>query len=258
MGEFDKVDEMPRRVMVLFFVVDTSGSMEDDGKLESVNTTVREIIPEIRDIAASNSDAQIKIAALEFSSGVEWMYPQPKLAEEFEWRDLEAGGLTDFGEACVELSNKLTVGENGFMSEAKGSFAPCIILLSDGQPTDNYKHGLEKLKGKRWFQKAIKIAIAVGNDVSDKMVLQEFTGNSEAVIQVHTKDQLRKIIRFVSVTPSEVASRSSSVGIGAPETKQEEVLEKIKDEVDNNPDFNGVEIGTEPPKYEDEWSSNGW
>ena len=90
------------------------------------------------------------------------------------------------------------------------------------------------------------------------MVLQEFTGNSEAVIQVHTKDQLRKIIRFVSVTPSEVASRSSSVGIGAPETKQEEVLEKIKDEVDNNPDFNGVEIGTEPPKYEDEWSSNGW
>ena len=257
MGEFDKVDVMPRRVMVLFFVVDTSGSMEGD-KLESVNTTVREIIPEIRDIAASNSDAQIKIAALEFSSGVEWMYSQPKLAEEFEWRDLEAGGLTDFGEACVELSNKWTVGENGYMSEAKGSFAPCIILLSDGQPTDNYKHGLEKLKGKRWFQKAIKIAIAVGNDVSDKMVLQEFTGNSEAVIQVHTKDQLRKIIRFVSVTPSEVASRSSSVGIGAPETKQEEVLEKIKDEVDNNPDFNGVEIGTEPPKYEDEWSSNGW
>ena len=65
MGEFDKVDEMPRRVMVLFFVVDTSGSMEGD-KLESVNTTVREIIPEIRDIAASNSDAQIIIASLVF------------------------------------------------------------------------------------------------------------------------------------------------------------------------------------------------
>lgn len=257
MGEFDIVDQVPRRVMVLFFVVDTSGSMKGD-KLESVNTTVREIIPDIRDIAAGNTDAQIKVAALDFSSGVDWMYPQPKLVEEFEWIDLEAGGLTSFGEACVELSNKLTIGEGGFMSEAKGSFAPCIILLSDGQPTDNYKHGLEKLKGKKWFQKAIKIAIAIGNDVTDKGMLEEFTGNAEAVLQVHTKDQLKKIIRFVSVTPSEVASKSSSVGVDAPETKQEEVLGKVKEEVLNNPDFEGVEIGTDPPKYEDQWNNSGW
>lgn len=127
MGAFDQVDEVPRRVMVLFFIVDTSGSMKVGGKIDSVNTAVREILPIISSLSAQNSDAQIKIAAMEFSSGTEWMYPQPIEVENFEWRDLQAGGLTCFGEACVELCGKLST--KAFMTQATGSYAPVIILL---------------------------------------------------------------------------------------------------------------------------------
>ena len=42
--------EIPRRTMVLFFIVDTSGSMEGK-KIGAVNTAIREVIPEIRDIS---------------------------------------------------------------------------------------------------------------------------------------------------------------------------------------------------------------
>ena len=255
MGAFDNVDEIPRRVMTLFFVVDTSGSMSGE-KICSLNVAAREVMPFISDLSSSNADAQIKIAVLEFSSGTEWMYPQPMDAENFQWRDLEAGGLTDLGEACIELGNKLST--KAYMTEATGSFAPAIILMSDGEPTDDYKRGLEKLKANNWFKAAIKVAIAIGSE-ADQNVLAEFTGLSEAVLTVHNKEQLKKIIHFVSVTASQIASKSASVGKDDPETKQEENVEKLKEALDNNSDLQGVDVGTDVPAAGDaDWGADGW
>jgi uncharacterized protein YegL len=42
----DKI-EIPRRTMVLFFVIDTSGSM-DGSKIGVVNTSIEEVIPAIK------------------------------------------------------------------------------------------------------------------------------------------------------------------------------------------------------------------
>lgn len=198
MSQFDNVDAIPRRTMTLFFVVDTSGSMAGE-KIASVNTAVNEVIPYIEDISSSNADAQIKIAALEFSSGTEWMFSSPVESENFKWRDLEAGGLTSLGEACKELDSKLSK-TNGFMAEATGSFAPAIILMSDGEPTDDYKHYLDKLKGNSWFKAAIKVAIAIG-DQANNNILAEFTGNSEAVLTVHNKEQLKKSFALFRLQP---------------------------------------------------------
>lgn len=251
MGAFDEqVDMVPRRTMVLFFLVDTSGSMEGE-KISSLNVAIQEVLPYIKDISTSNADAQIKVAALEFSSGTEWMYPQPMDVDDFIWRDLEAGGLTCLGEACVELNNKLSA-SHGFMNEAAGSFAPAIVLFSDGEPTDDYKRGFEKLKNNNWFKAAIKVAIAIGDD-SDPNILAEFTSNKEAVLTVHNKEQLKKIIRFVSVTASQVASSHASVGKDAPATKQEENVEKINDALKNDTDLQGVESGTDVSKGTDDW-----
>lgn len=252
MSAFDNVDVVPRRTMTLFFVVDTSGSMEGE-KIESVNTAVREVLPYIEDISSNNADAQIKIAALEFSSGAEWMYSSPIESENFQWRDLEAGGLTSLGEACKELNDKLSR-THGFMVEATGSFAPAIILMSDGEPADNYKYSLEKLKENNWFKAAIKVAIAIGDD-ANQSVLAEFTGNKEAVLTVHNKEQLKKIIRFVSVSITQVASTHSSVGKDAPETKQEEMVEKIADTISNDNDLQGVDLGTDVTPGTDDWGN---
>ena len=190
MGAFDELEVVPRRTMTLIFVVDTSGSMDGE-KIASLNQAVEEVIPFIQQLSATNADAQIKIAALEFSSGTEWMFNEPQEAENFSWRELEPGGLTSLGEACKELNDKLSV-THGFMKEATGSYAPAIILLSHGEPTDNYKHNLDKLKQNKWFQAAVKVAIAIGNDANQD-VLAEFTGNKEAVLTVHNKEQLQKI-----------------------------------------------------------------
>ncbi|ERT46458.1 VWA domain-containing protein [Fusobacterium polymorphum] len=225
MSLYDDVVEVPRRTMVLFFLVDTSGSMYGT-KIGTVNTAIEEIIPELKDLSENNADAEIKIATLAFSTGAKWINSQPISAENFKWDHLEAMGSTDLGEACKQLNEKLS--KNAFMSEATGSFAPAIFLLSDGDPTDNYKYGLDKLKENNWYKKAIKVAIAIGDDVN-KDVLEEFTGNKEAVITVHTPEILKKWIQFVSVRASEIGSKSASAGVGAV-SKQEEFINEIKEE----------------------------
>lgn len=260
MGQFDDVVAVPRRTMMLLFVVDTSGSMSGD-KIGSLNVAVQEVLPMIAEISENNADAQIKVAVLEFSSGTEWMYEElgPVEAENFQWRDLEASGLTSLGEACEALNTKLST--KGYMSEATGSFAPVIILLSDGEPTDDYKRGLSKLQGNRWFKSGIKVAIAIGED-ANRDILAEFTGHKESVLTVHNKEQLKKIIHFVSVTASQVASRSSSVGIGAEgekaPDKQKDLNDKIADIVNNDDNtdgaFTGVDVGTGPSTgSDDDW-----
>ena len=225
MSLYDDVVEVPRTTMVLFFLVDTSGSMYGT-KIGTVNTAIEEIIPELKDLSENNADAEIKIATLAFSTGAKWINSQPISAENFKWDHLEAMGSTDLGEACKQLNEKLS--KNAFMSEATGSFAPAIFLLSDGDPTDNYKYGLDKLKENNWYKKAIKVAIAIGDDVN-KDVLEEFTGNKEAVITVHTPEILKKWIQFVSVRASEIGSKSASAGVGAV-SKQEEFINEIKEE----------------------------
>ncbi len=206
MGLYDEVVEVPRRTMVLFFVVDCSGSMSG-AKIGTVNSAIEEIVPELKEISETNADAQIKIATLAFSTGARWVDSAPIAAENFRWNYLDANGVTDLGEACMQLNEKLS--RNAFMSDVTGSFAPAIFLMSDGEPTDNYKHGLEKLKQNNWFKKAIKVALAIGED-ANKTVLADFTGNIEAVITAHKPEALKKWIQFVSVRASEIGSKSSN------------------------------------------------
>lgn len=254
MNQFDVVDAVPRKVLTLFYLVDTSGSMSG-AKIASLNTAIQETMPMIDEISQKNSDALIKIAVLEFSSGCEWMYPTPVEAKDFQWRDLEASGLTSMGEAYKELEQQLSH-RRGFMQEATGSFAPVIILMSDGEPTDDATEGLEKLKNNNWYKAAIKVAIAIGDD-AEKSVLEEFVGNSEAVLTVHNIDQLKKIIRYVSVTASKVASKTTSVGKDAPETKNEENIQNLKKVIQDDPTLSGIDTGSSTANAgTDDWT--GW
>ena len=211
MGLYDDTVEVARRCMVLFFVVDTSGSMAGT-KIGAVNQAVAEVVPEIAKLSSDNADAEIKIAAMKFDNNAEWITPQPVEAENFRWDDLDVGGGTYLGEACRALCEKLS--RNAFMQEATGSYAPAIFLMSDGEPLDEYQKELAKLKENKWFQKAIKVAIAIGED-ADKDVLAEFTGTTETVIEAHSPEALMKLIKFVSVRASQIGSKSTGISTGA-------------------------------------------
>ena len=230
MSLLDETIEVPRRTMTIFFIVDTSGRMSGS-KIGAINESIQELLPMIRDISAFNPDAEIKVAALQFSRGAKWVGDEPKSADDFVWDDLSAeGASSDLGKACRELSSKLSL--RGFMKSASGSYAPAIILLSGGRPTDDFESGLEVLKRNSWFRVAIKIAIAIGDD-ADQGKLAKFTGTRETVLTVHNIDVLKKLIRLVAVTSSQLDQpvRKSNEGLfhdgNKSDTKLHHVLKRI-------------------------------
>ena len=243
MSLLDDAVSVPRRTMTLFFLIDTSGSMSGN-KIGAVNDAIVNVLPMLEDISSSNPDAEIKVAALEFSNGTKWLYNEPKSVEDFKWIDVQAGGLTSLGEACLELNSKLS--RSGYMKSASGSYAPAIILLSDGGPTDNFDGGLQTIQGNNWFKNAIRIAIAIGDD-ADLDVLARFTGNSEAVIKVQNIDALKQIIRIVAVTSSQIGSKSSSAG---DTSKQDQVIKDVNQAVDNI-DGAGTAAAPDSSSYDD-------
>lgn len=200
-----------RRTLNLFLMIDVSGSMAGE-KIAAVNDAVRNVIPIINSIGESNPDAEIKLAAMTFSAHVSWLTPQPVTPSQFNWTDQTASGWTCLGEACQELNRQLSH-KTGFLKSASGSYAPVVILLSDGGPTDNFEAGMNALNGNAWFRHSTRIAIAIGND-ADTNVLATFTGNSELVFRVHNIDALKTVIRVAVVTSSMVCSQSSSVSCG--------------------------------------------
>ena len=201
MSLLDQVTPSPRKIMTLFYVVDTSGSMTGD-KIGSVNSAMEEAITvDLPDISTANDDAEIRVAIMQFSSGCSWITPSsgPIGIGDVIWNDLRANGLTDLGAACTELDKKLSRTE--FLESQTGAYAPVILLFSDGGPTDNWEKGLEQLKKNNWFKHAIKIAIAIGED-ADRNVLATFTGTPESVIAVNDKSHSKQT-SDVETTPEE-------------------------------------------------------
>ena len=157
MSILDRTVKISRRAMTLFFLIDTSTSMEGS-KIGAVNDAVENVLPMISEISSENPDAEIRIAALEFSSGTRWIYDEPKPASDFVWQDVQADGLTSMGEAFQELNGRMSAGS--FMNGP--CYAPVIILLSDGGPTDDYESGLDELKRQLAHDRDESIKILAG------------------------------------------------------------------------------------------------
>lgn len=206
MSILEEITPSPRKVMTLFYIIDTSESMSGS-RIGTVNGAMEECRDLLKEIAKANDDAEIKIALMQFSSGCYWITGSNGAIslEDWNWEDLQAGGITDFGAALIELDKKLS--RKAFLNSQTGAYAPVILLFSDGGPTDNWEKGLKQIKENNWFKHAIKIAIDIESG-ADKSVLEAFTGNSEAILDAKDQNTLKKMIHKVSVRASEFQSHS--------------------------------------------------
>ena len=90
------------------------------------------------------------------------------------------------------------------------AFPPVLVLISDGQPTDDFDAGLKVLMSQPWGKKAVRIAIAIGQD-ADPGVLQKFIGNPELKpLQANNSEALVKYIKWVSTAVVKSASSPAS------------------------------------------------
>ena len=218
-----------KRTMHLFFMVDASRRHESF-LIDGVNDAMRSILPIVREISDSNADAEIKIAALIFSDGCEWLYNEPKSVEDFEWIDQTAFGWTDLGAACQNLE-KVLHHRNGWMDFKNDVYAPVFILFSASRPTDDFDSGVATLWKNNWFKMGVKVAIAMGED-ADIDVLAKFTGNIERVIRVHEVDTLKKVIRFFAISDADCEDDEIDWSATDDEWSEDTVTEALKHQLE--------------------------
>lgn len=204
--------ELASRPLHFIWIADSSGSMEQDGKIQALNTAIREAIPHMRKVAEDNPNAQVLVRAVKFSNGAQWHISQPTPVADFGWQDLPADGETDMGKALSLVAEQLKMPP---MSDR--ALPPVLVLISDGQPTDDFDAGLKALMEQPWGKKAVRIAISIGQD-ADPEVLQKFIGHSEMKpLAANSPEALVKHIKWASTAVLKSASSPAAQGTDHPD-----------------------------------------
>ena len=189
------------RPLHFILLLDGSGSMAVDGKIDALNRAIREALPSLRDLNEQNPFADLLVRAIVFADGAYWHIADPTPVGELVWPSVTAGGFTDLGAALTSVSNVLKVPP---MEER--AFPPVLVVVSDGRPTDDFEAGLRRLMAEPWGRRAVRLAIAIGND-ADLDVLSEFIGDPELrPFTANDPEQLVYLVRFVSTAASRIAS----------------------------------------------------
>ena len=214
--DLDPLGSVSRSTLHFFWLADCSGSMRTQGKIQALNNAIHECLPATRSANASNAFANMMVRAIQFSTGAQWHVQDPTPVDDFVWKDLEAGGVTDLGSAIKLLSAELVPERMG-----RRALPPVIVLLSDGSPTDEWEKELETFNKSGWGRpgRTVRIAIAIGRD-ANKEILARFTGNEETVFEANDAQRLADLIKWASVTLSKYASSGASRvgddGVGSP------------------------------------------
>lgn len=210
---------MDHRPVHFFWLLDCSSSMSVNGKISSLNFAVREAIPEMRRVAHENATAQLMVRVITFSSGAQWHVHTPTPIEDFQWSDVATNSITDLGAALRLVATEL---DTPPMPER--ALKPVLALVSDGQPTDDWRVGLRAVDSTPWGKRAVRVAIAIGQD-ADTAMLKEFLANPELEpLQAQNPRQLAGAIRWASTVAVRAAStpRADAAAAAAPAAAEDD------------------------------------
>jgi uncharacterized protein YegL len=200
-GAFRPGARLAARPLHFIFVLDGSGSMAVDGKIDALNESIRAALPHLSAVAEQNPFVDLLVRAVVFADGARWHLAAPTPVRDVVWDPVAAGGFTDLGAALAEVSTVLSVPP----MDAR-AFPPVLVVISDGRPTDAFEEGLATLLAQPWGRRAVRLAIAIGSD-ADLEVLQEFIHDPQLrPFSANDPEQLAYLVRFVSTAASQLAS----------------------------------------------------
>ncbi|WP_329572087.1 vWA domain-containing protein [Kitasatospora sp. NBC_01266] len=193
---------MATRPVHFFWILDCSYSMEFEGKIGALNYAIREALPAMQSVAHDNPAASLLVRVLTFSSSARWQQATPVPIDDFRWTDVKTEGMTNLGEALKMVARELEI-----PPMPSRALKPVLALVSDGQPTDDWRAGLQAIDATPWGQRAVRVAIGIGED-ADREVLKEFLANPELEpLDAGSPKALASAIRWASTVAVKAASK---------------------------------------------------
>lgn len=199
----------------LFLLLDCSGSMASDGKIQALNVAIRETLPHLSDVDQSNPHARLLVRAVRFSTGASWHLGEPTPVDRLQWEDVSAGGYTDLGAALELILPQLRT-----PPMEPNALPPAIVLVSDGMPTDEFEPVLDALTATEWGRESLRVAVAIGRE-ADRATLARFMDGASPIAASNPEqlaDALRTATTRATVLASTLAPWVDPPSRGAPTT----------------------------------------
>lgn len=186
------------RRLPIYLVFDTSGSMSGEA-IAAVNTGMHTLVSALRQDPYALETAYLSVIGFDTSAAV--ISPLTEVAM-FQAPTLKASGLTALGAALGLLAERIEADVVKNTPSQKGDWKPLVFLMTDGEPTDDWRPGLERL---RQVPTGVIVACAAGPRASTE-VLKQIT---EAVVTLDTADSstFNAFFKWVSAASIQTSKR---------------------------------------------------
>ena len=199
LNEFAMASARPLPVILL---LDISGSMSMNGKIDILNDAVSEMIDTF--VGEDDSRAEIHVSVITFGGQEAKLHLQLQPADTIKWLPMEAKGRTPMGQA-FSLAQQMIEDKSIIPSRA---YRPTVILVSDGISTDDWRRPLDQLLNSERASKAVRFAMGIGEE-SDNDTLNSFlSSNNARVFHAHETRKIKNFFKWVTMS---VTTRSRSV-----------------------------------------------
>jgi uncharacterized protein YegL len=193
------------RPLPVLILADTSGSMAENGKIEALNQSLRDMVKSFS--AESRLRAEIHLGVITFGGTAQAHLPLTPARQIQGIQEFVASGMTPLGGALT-LARDIIEDRDLIPSRAS---RPILVLVSDGYPNDEWEGPFQALLGSERGQKASRVSLAIGAD-ADEAMLEEFCNDPEAPL-FHANNAA-EIVRFFRAVTMSVASHSRSTDPG--------------------------------------------
>ncbi len=191
-NEFDGFVMPKPRMLPVILLLDVSGSMSYDAKMDELNSSVREMLASFKEEQIVQAD--ICVSIITFGSEVK-IHTELMPAKDIVYTDMTAKGMTYMGRALdvaydmIEDKTKIP----------KNAYRPVVVLVSDGAPNDeHWEEKLQRFVTTGRSSKCDRWSLAIGAD-ADVGMLKKFLDHPEKeVCYVEDAADIHKFFRFIS------------------------------------------------------------
>lgn len=156
----DTMNPAPRCPVIL--LLDTSSSMEGS-PIEELNRGLRQFIQETADDEAAGMSVELEV--INFDDEAHVAMPFTPISDvDREPEPLTADGWTHMGDALRLASKHLRERRNLYKNMGISSYRPWVVLMTDGEPNDNWQQAAQEMRELGEKGKIQYIGIEIGDD----------------------------------------------------------------------------------------------